>query len=39
MTVREAIAKVQSGQISPLETPTMKHSVREGRNHQKGHST
>ena len=39
MTVREAVEQVQSGQISPLETPTMKHSVRDGKNHQKGHST
>ncbi len=39
MTVREAIEKVQSGQISPLKAPTMKRSVRRGRNHQTGHST
>ncbi len=32
MTVREAIEKVQSGQISPLKAPTMKRSVRRGRN-------
>ncbi|MBU1936456.1 hypothetical protein KKG05_03590 [bacterium] len=37
MTVREAIEKVQSGQMSPLKAPTMKHSVHGGRNHQSGH--
>ena len=33
MTVREAIEKVQSGKLSPLEAPTMKHSIHEGKSH------
>lgn len=38
MTVREAVEKIHSGQISPLKGPTMKQSIHEGRNlHGGGH--
>lgn len=33
MTVREAIEKVHSGQVSPLEGPTLKRSISEGQSH------
>ena len=33
MTVREAIERVNSGAISPLKQPTMKHSIHEGQEH------
>jgi predicted Fe-Mo cluster-binding NifX family protein len=36
MTVREAIERVQSGELSPIEGPTMKHSVHEGHGQGKG---
>jgi predicted Fe-Mo cluster-binding NifX family protein len=33
MTVREAIKKVHSGELSPLEAATMKQSIHEGQAH------
>ena len=33
MTVREAMEKVNSGKLSPLEAPTMKRSFHEGQSH------
>lgn len=36
MTVREAIERVHSGEVSPAKRPTMKHSVREGHDHGTG---
>jgi predicted Fe-Mo cluster-binding NifX family protein len=35
MTVRDAIKEIQSGKLSPLEAPTMKHSIEEGHGHGK----
>jgi predicted Fe-Mo cluster-binding NifX family protein len=36
MSVREAIERVHSGEIPPVQGPTMKHSVREGHDHDTG---
>lgn len=36
MTVREAVEKVESGEVSPLESPTAKRSIHSGRQAEDG---